>query len=76
MSERMTAVGPRERIPGVSGPARIGRKSRAEMLADFRRYHETRAETARIALALTDDELIVETYLGLYAQRGKTEVTE
>lgn len=76
MSDRMTGIRPRQKTPGVGGMHAYGRKSRAEMLADFRSYHANQLEHARTALALSDDDLIVETFLGTYAQRSKTEVTE
>jgi hypothetical protein len=81
MSERMTHVGPRDRtkIPhptlGV-GLEAYGRHDRPEMIRRLREFHQAYLEQAQAVLALTDDELIVTTYLGSYAQRGKTEVTE
>lgn len=78
MSERMTHVGARkvEDRPKIPGIETYGRHTRTEMIRRFRDYYERQLRDARSALALTDDELIVTTYLGSYAQRGKTEVTE
>lgn len=60
----------------VSGIETYGRVTRDEMIQRFREHYDRQLRQAREALALTDDELIVTTYLGSYAQRGKTEVTE
>jgi hypothetical protein len=78
MSERMTHIGAREvgDRPKVQGIEAYGRLTRAEMIRRFRDYHERQLRDAQAALALNDDELIVTTYRGTYAQRGKREVTE
>jgi hypothetical protein len=72
----MTSVGPRERTPGVEGFASYGRETRADMIAKYRRYYGRQKEAAEKALALTDEELIVDTYVGVWAQNGRREVTE
>lgn len=83
MSKRMTSVGPRygrlavpEDLPWPSGVERHGRKTRAEMLAAFRAHYGRQKAEAELALNLSDDELIVETYLGTYVMRDCQEVTE
>jgi len=81
MSERMTSVGPRDssNFPnkGIGvGIADYGRKTRSEMIETFRKYHQRQLEISQAALALTDDELIVHTYVGVWAERKKSEVTE
>lgn len=81
MSERMTHIGPRDRttVPHPTlgmGMEAYGRHNRAEMIDRFRKMHQARLEQAQAMLALTDDDLIVTTYRGTYAQRGRTEVTE
>ena len=75
MSDRQTSIRPRDRSIRVGGYVAWGRKTRAEMLAEYRRYYRVLAIKAQTALALSDDELIVETYLGPYAQRRREEVT-
>lgn len=75
MSDRMTAAhGPK----GTGGFATYGRKTRAEMLAQFRDHYQRQLEQAQKALALTDDEIRVTrvtTYLGPWAMRNEEEVT-
>lgn len=46
------------------------------MIDRFRRHYKRSLAEAEAALALTDDELAVRTYLGLYAMRNIEEVTE
>ncbi len=80
MSERMTSIRPKGRVTvgrgAVSGTAAYGRHSRAEMIADYRAYYRWQADEAAAALAVVDDDLIVETYTGFYARRNVEEVTE
>lgn len=78
MSERYTSIEPRERsnTPVGIGLNGYGRKTRAEMIEAYRRYYQAQFETAQAALKLEDDELIVETFTGLWSQRGKTEVVD
>lgn len=70
MSERMTEAD----APGVTGLAEWGRKTRAEMIAAFRRFHQERLDEAMKALALPDDQITTTTYLGPYARRNEQEV--
>lgn len=80
MSNRMTAVGPRN-VPeewkgsGI-GLAHHGRETRAEMIAKYRRYYERELARVTYAMSLTDDELIVTTYTGVWAMNNEKEVTE
>lgn len=78
MSDRMTSCTPRDKSirPPISGVADHGRQGRAKMIAFFRSYYEHQKAEADAALALTDDELIVETYVGSIVRRGATEVTD
>jgi hypothetical protein len=71
MSERMTDI----TGPGVGGLMEYGRKSRAEMIASFRAYHERQREQAERALAIPDEDLTVTTFLGPYAMRNREVVT-
>lgn len=82
MSERETSISPRREyrrteagwlIPGLAEP---GRKTRAEMIASFRRHYRQQLEEAQAALALTEDQLIVKTYIGPWARKDEQEVTE
>jgi hypothetical protein len=74
----MTHIGARDvgERPKIQGIEAYGRHDRAEMIRRFRDYHERQLRDAQAALALTDEDLIVTTYLGSFAQRGRTEVTE
>lgn len=82
MSDRFTAVHPREGFSRtkngilIEGFANYGRENRGEMVQEFRKYYARRFEVAQAALALTDDQIIVETYLGSIAQNKRQEVTE
>lgn len=71
MSERMTSV--RRRGQG-GGIAESGRRTRAEMVERYRAYYAQQLAEARDALAATDEDLIVETYLGPWAMRNREEV--
>jgi hypothetical protein len=82
MSERQTSIGPRPQghrtasgnvIPGISV---YGRETRPAMIERFRRHYQRQLEEAQAALALTDDQLIVKTYVGSWARKGEKEVTE
>ena len=82
MSNRETSIGPRPKghrtvsgavIPGISV---YGLKTRAEMIEIFRRRYLQQLEEAQAALALTDEDLIVKTYVGPWARKGEREVTE
>lgn len=79
MSDRLTRVSPRERLElgnrAVTGLAHHGHHTRPEMINKFRDYWQGQLELAQAALALTDDELIVETYLGPWAMKNRKEVT-
>jgi len=79
MSERMTSIHPRKDVEGDTfgmGYANYGRKTRTEMIEKFREYFENQRAQAELALSLTDDQLVVHTYLGPYAMRNREEVTE
>lgn len=71
MGERYTSAS----APGCSGIADPGRKSRAQMIAEFRIFYEFQRAEAEHALSLSDDEITVETYVGAYVQRRKEVVT-
>jgi hypothetical protein len=67
MSERMTAVSG----PGVTGVMDYGRRTRAEMLAQYRAHYEGQRAEAERALAMPDDVLTVETFLGPWAMKNR-----
>lgn len=71
MSERMTSC----HAPGVGGIADSGRRTRAEMITEFRAYYQRQRDEAERALALPDEALIVETYLGPWAMRNREAVS-
>lgn len=75
MSERMTSVRLRSQAHGT-GWAEWGRKSRPQMIAILRAKAERDKARAEAILAATDEEFIVETYLGPIAERNREEVTE
>jgi len=82
LSQRETSVAPRpdyrrdesgHLIPGL---AASGRQTRAEMIERYRRHYQRQLEEAQAALALTDEQLIVKTYIGPWARKNEQEVTE
>jgi hypothetical protein len=46
------------------------------MIEQFRRHYRAQMAKAEYALSLTDDELIVETYVGPWAMKNKREVVD
>jgi hypothetical protein len=81
MSTRETSISPKpgHRTEGgqvIPGIAEHGRKTRAEMIELFRRRYRQQLEEAQAALALTDDDLIVRTYVGAWARKNEQVVTE
>ncbi len=80
MSDRLTSCGPRDcaaawRGHGV-GWSEYGLQTRAAMIEQFRRHYRAQMAKAEYALSLTDDELIVETYVGPWAMKNKREVVD
>ena len=70
-----------DRYTTISGHGTVGlvlpdRCKRAEAIAEYRKHYQTQLDEARRALELTDDELVVETHLGMYRRRSVKEVTE
>lgn len=77
----MTRVRPRNRNHAPvglrnGGVVNPGRHTRAEMIAEYRSYYQWTLEQAQAAIAVADDDLIVETYLGPWALKNMTEVTD
>jgi hypothetical protein len=72
MSDRMTEA----HAPGGFGIAAYGRKTRAEMLAKYRKHYEFQLRKAAEALAKTDEEIVVSTYVGPWARTNEKVVTE
>jgi hypothetical protein len=72
-SERMTSIS----LPGCvgSGLADWGRKTPAEMIAQYRAYARHLREHADAVLAAPDDAFRVETYVGEY-KRHRREVLQ
>ena len=69
MSERMTsASAPRH---GVVGIAEWGRVTRPEMVSRFRASYAAQKAEAERAPVLPDDEIVVETYVGVNVQRRR-----
>ena len=67
MGERMTGVS----APGVAGLQDYGRRTRAEMVEQFRAHYEHQKAEAERALAMKDEDLVVETWLGPVAMRNR-----
>jgi hypothetical protein len=81
MSDRMTSISPLRGLRTESGrviPGQsvYGRSTRAEMIEMFRQFYQQQLEEAQAALALTDDQLVVKTYVGAWARKGEQVVTE
>lgn len=74
MSDRLTRVRPRTG-PGP-GIAWYGLRTRADMLTEYRRHYRGELERAQAALSIPDEELVVETYRGVWVQRDIREVTD
>jgi hypothetical protein len=72
VSERMTDISAGDGTPGYMD---YGRKSRAEMIAAYRRVYEHQRAEAERALAVPDDELVVTTFLGVHVQRNREVVS-
>jgi len=77
MTERMTGV----HFPGVTGwPLNgfqdRGRQNRAEMISEFRRMAAIAKQQAEAILAASDEDFVVETYLGSVVTRNREPVIE
>lgn len=53
-----------------------GRLTRAEALAKRRAYFERQRAEAEAALAIPDEDIVVTTYVGVWAQRNAQVVSE
>lgn len=63
-------------VPGVAFTVvDYGRKTRAEMVAQYRAYYEHQKTDAMEALAAADEDIVVETFLGPWAMRNREVVT-
>lgn len=58
------------------GFASRGRLTRAEAIQAFREHFEHVRADADAALAVPDEDLVVETYLGLHTRRRREDVKE
>jgi hypothetical protein len=67
VSDRLTSA----TAPGIAGVADYGRKSRAEMVSQFKRYYRQQLREAEQALAIADEDIVVETFLGPYAMKNR-----
>ncbi len=65
MSDRRTSIG----LSNHTEIADFGRKTRNEMIAQYRRWAQQQLEEAQAILNADDDEFIVETYIGLYSRK-------
>ena len=67
MSDRLTSA----TAPNGAGLQSHGRKTREEMIAEFRSYYEHQLKQAQVALSFPDSEIVVHTFLGAWAERKK-----
>lgn len=76
MSERMTGISlPAVRDSGMlHGWQDYGRKTRAEMIAQYREIAERARDAVEKILAADDADFVVETYLGPIATRKREPV--
>jgi hypothetical protein len=75
VSERMTSIF----LPSLglgSGFADWGRKTRPDMIARMRRHAQIQKEEAERILAASDEEFVVETYVGVHVRNKLEVVTE
>lgn len=68
-----------DRVTRVTGPSGAGldlwgRATRAGAIAEYRKHYARELAQAAAALDASDDELIVETFLGPYAQKNRETV--
>lgn len=62
-------------LPSLGGGYQeYGRQTREHMIARYRRNAQIAKEEAERILAASDDEFVVETYLGPFAQRQREEI--
>lgn len=62
-------------LPSLGGGwQEYGRQTREHMIARYRRNAQIAKEEAERILAASDDEFVVETYLGPFAQRQREEI--
>jgi len=73
MTERFTDCS----APGTTaGVADYGRKTRPEMIAQYRAFFEHQRDEAERALAVPDEDLVVTTYLGSFVRKNRQVVTQ
>lgn len=72
MSEKMTSI----TLPGTQGFMDWGYKSRAEMIATYRRIAERRKAEAKVILNAADSDFIVEQHIGINVRRNVVRVNE
>ena len=66
MSEKMTSI----TLPGTQGFMDWGYKSRAEMIATYRKIAERQKAEAELVIAAADDDFIVEQGYGMHVRRN------
>jgi hypothetical protein len=70
MSDRMTSARVADAPFGTLAIGEWGRRTRPEMIAKLRESAQRQKESAERVLSATDEEIIVETYLGPHSQRN------
>jgi len=70
MSDRITQI---EAVghPNRHGLQEWGAQTRQEMIDKYRAHYQRELEMAQAALAVPDEDLVVETFLGPYAMKNR-----
>lgn len=68
MSDRHTSATSPD---GTHGIVEWGRKTRPEMVQVYRDYYRHQLKQAIAALAFGDDQIVVETFVGVHVQKRK-----
>lgn len=71
MSERVTGITPVKPTGTGQGLVVYGRETRTEMLKKFREHYQRVLDEATEMLALTDAQLVVTTYRGIWSREGE-----
>lgn len=75
MADRMTSI----RLPGLrrgAGLSDWGRKTPAEMIAQYRKNAQLQLDEAKAVLEAADVDFRVETYVGVLVQRDRETLQE
>lgn len=73
MSDRMTSARLRDGMMD-GGYAAYGRLSRSQAIAEYRAFAKYQFDKWKRVVEAKDEDIVVETYVGVYAMRNMTEV--